>query len=195
MIKLYIKYMYSYIPYCISAVFLYKLRHTIYDYSIRLSHYAVDKYIDLKWKLKLGLDTEHLSVPHKLDRCPVVELDLPLPYTAYQYGDMTYITPHALSPICNDIDVLYGSETIDTIVYTYKDKDNKLYIYTTNGNENKFANKLITQLAGPLLDFHEKVPKLVDIVALLLLTEWPIDGLNIDNIVITTEYFKSYRIE
>ena len=91
-------------------------------------------------------------------------------------------------PTIRDIDTVYDAEEqITDLEVIWKNKTNK----ETETETEKDLKRLITMWAGPLCDFHGDAP---DLKTLMTISNEP-TFLDIQKIIVNTEYLKEYVLE
>jgi hypothetical protein len=144
-------------------------------------NWSVNTYVDAKWMISSLFEEAEPGPTSTSSECPECQ---PLfggsPLRFYQYRNQTYATSGPI-PIIEQLDQVYDADERITRIETMP-----AGIGSDNDAE---LTRVLTCLAGPLVDFHGQIPKL-DLVKSLV----SIDLTDVQAITVHTENYSYFKI-
>lgn len=148
--------------------------------------WTINKFVDFKWKYIGKSETEQCSNESRL--CPMIKVGNML---IYEYRNIQYISLDLKPQYVHDLDQAYDpDERIDSIIlYRAQEDGSMVKLVSEQTSDWKLLNSTLTSLAGPMFDFHGKLPNIDQIKTIIP----NLDLLeNVTKIIINTENLREF---
>ena len=158
-------------------------RTQIIGSTLRSAIWLVDQYVELKWYY-LGepeIGQSIIQQEHE-EQCAVIQATAT--HIIYSYRDNCYITPDTVPPKIYELDQVYDDEERISEIKLYRNGQ------PLDPPDERLTRTLVA-FAGPLCDFHGKIPSINDIKKHI---SGPLSELICDKIIVLTANFKEYVI-
>jgi hypothetical protein len=184
----------SYIlPYILGAVvvggIIYMYRRPVINKLISCGNWAVDKFVDFKWKyLEPAGQGVIRHERNENKRCFLIGCQGN--HIIYQYQDKWYISPALVPPFYSEINQVYDDEESIVDIKLYRDGT---MLKRTGRNIEPEWNRICETVgcfAGPLYDFHGVIPT---IKVLRYFCNTPLLK-SVNKIVVCTEHLREFVI-